>query len=100
MHVRRISFEFIFLQIIYRNSTIKFAIISYSIFLSFYLFLLILLYLKKIVRIIERYLYYEIWNKIYSSNEEAIEIHNKIRKSENSTWVCLNVKVITMQESY
>lgn len=37
MHVRRISFEFIFLQIIYKNSTTKFAIISYSIFLLFYL---------------------------------------------------------------
>lgn len=47
----------------------------------------------------ERYLYYEILKKIYCSNEEAIEIHNKIRKSENWTWVWLNVKVITMQES-
>lgn len=83
-----------FLQIIYKNSINKFGIISYSIFLLFYFY--ILLYLKKIVRIIERYPYYD---KIYSSNEEAIEIHNEIRKSENSTWVCLNVKVITMQES-
>lgn len=37
MHVRRISFEFIFLQIIYKNSITKFGIISYSIFLLFYL---------------------------------------------------------------
>lgn len=49
MHARRIAFEFIFLQIIYKNSTTKFAIISYSIFLLFYLLLFILLYLKKIV---------------------------------------------------